>query len=131
MGSKDLTIGELKDWRKQVLKAYDEGSNRAEIAFEEKKISRGQMLNAIGELQRLKLQAVQLLGLIASKALDELLPTDVDSPLTRISKATEQLLNAAQKIEDFLNFLESIADVLRIVGGIVTALQTGTIARIQ
>jgi uncharacterized protein (DUF342 family) len=131
MGSKDLTIGELKDWRKQVLKAYDEGSNRAEIAFEEKKISRGQMLNAIGELQRLKLQAVQLLGLIASKSLDELLPTDVDSPLTRISKATEQLLNAAQKIEDFLNFLESIADVLRIVGGIVTALQTGTIARIQ
>jgi hypothetical protein len=131
MGSKDLTIGELKDWRKQVLKAYDEGSNRAEIAFEEKKISRGQMLNAIGELQRLKLQAVQLLGLIASKALDELLPTDVDSPLTRISKATEQLLNAAQKIEDFLNFLESIADVLRIVGGIVTALQTGTIAKIQ
>jgi uncharacterized protein (DUF342 family) len=131
MGSKDLTIGELKDWRKQVLKAYDEGSNRAEIAFEEKKISRGQMLNAIGELQRLKLQAVQLLGLIASKSLDELLPTDVDSPLTRISKATEQLLNAAQKIEDFLNFLESIADVLRIVGGIVTALQTGAIARIQ
>jgi uncharacterized protein (DUF342 family) len=131
MGTKDLTIGELKDWRKQVLKAYDEGSNRAEIAFEEKKISRGQMLNAIGELQRLKLQAVQLLGLIASKSLDELLPTDVDSPLTRISKATEQLLNAAQKIEDFLNFLESIADVLRIVGGIVTALQTGAIARIQ
>jgi uncharacterized protein (DUF342 family) len=131
MGSKDLTIGEIKDWRKQVLKAYNEGSNRAEIAFEEKKISRGQMLNAIGELQRLKLQAVQLLGLIASKALDELLPTDVESPLTRISKATEQLLNAAQKIEDFLNFLESIADVLRIVGGIVTALQTGAIARIQ
>jgi hypothetical protein len=131
MGSKDLTIQELKDWRKQVLKAYDEGSNRAEAAFEEKKISRGQMLNAIGELQRLKLQAVQLLGLIASKALDDLLTTDVDSPLSRISKATEQLLSAAQKIEDFLVFLESIADVLRIVGGIVTALQTGAIARIQ
>jgi Mg2+ and Co2+ transporter CorA len=131
MGSKDLTIGEIKDWRKQVLKAYEEGSNRAESAFEEKKISRGQMLNAIGELQRLKLQAAQLLGLIASKALDDLLATDVDSPLTRISTATEQLLKAAQTIEDFLNFLESIADVLRIVGGIVTALQTGAIARIQ
>jgi Mg2+ and Co2+ transporter CorA len=131
MGSKDLTIGQLKDWRKKVLEAYNEGSNRAESAFEEKKISRGQMLNAIGELQRLKLQAAQLLGLIASKTLDELLTTDIDSPLTRITKATDQLLNAAQRIEDFLNFLESIADVLRIVGGIVTALQTGAIARIQ
>jgi hypothetical protein len=129
--AKDITIGELKEWRKQVLKAYEEGSNQVEKAFEEKKISRGQMLNAVGELQRLKLLAAQLLGLIGSKQLDDLLSTDVDSPASRIGIATNKLMAAAQRIENFLEFLQVIADVIQIVSGVVVALQTGAIAKIK
>jgi hypothetical protein len=131
MSGKDITIGELKEWRKKVLEAYNTGSNSIETAFEAKKISRGQMLDAVGELQRLKLQAAKLLGLIASKQLDELLQTDTNSPATRIGQAVDKLNAAAARIDNFFSFLESIADVLRIAGGLVTALQTGVIAKIK
>lgn len=129
--AKAITIGQLKEWRKQVLKAYEEGSNQVETAFEEKKISRGQMLNAVGELQRLKLLAAQLLGLIGGRQLDDLLSTDVDSPASRIGIATNKLMAAAQRIEKFLEFLQVIADVIQIVSSMVTALQTGAIAKIK
>lgn len=129
--AKNITIGELKEWRKQVLKAYTESSNQVEIAFEEKKISRGQMLNAVGELQRLKLLTAHLLALIGGKKLDDLLSTDVNSPASRIGIATNKLTAAAQKIENFLEFLQVIADVIQIVSGIVIAIQTGAIAKIK
>jgi hypothetical protein len=131
MSGKDITIGELKEWRKKVLEAYNTGSNSIETAFEAKKISRGQMLDGVGELQRLKLQAVKILALIGSRELDELLATDSNSPATRIGQSVDRLNAAAARIDNFLNFLESIADVLRIAGGVVTALQTGVIARIK
>ncbi|MBW4515042.1 MAG: hypothetical protein KME11_07445 [Timaviella obliquedivisa GSE-PSE-MK23-08B] len=130
--AKDITIGELEEWRKQVLEAYKEGSNQVETAFfKHKKISWQQKRDAEGELQKLKLLAAQLLGLIASRRLDDLLSTDVDSPASRIGIATDKLKVAAQRVDKFLEFLQVVADVIQIASGLVVAIQTGAIAQIK
>ena len=68
--------------------------------------------------------------MIASLELDALLKTDKNSPVSKIKKATENLTRATQNIRDILNFLQSIAEVIRIASGIIVAIQTGVIAKI-
>lgn len=62
--------------------------------------------------------------------LDALLNTDKDSPASKIGIATDNLKKATQKIQDFHNFLQSIAEVTRIATGIILAIQTGVTANI-
>jgi hypothetical protein len=129
--SKKLTADQIKTFRLELLKAYQEGSNQAEEQFQRGKLSQTQFVDAVEELQKLKLQSTKLLALLMSMELNGLLETNSDSPATRISKATDRLNLAARQIENFMEFLQSIADVIRITSGIIVAMQTGMVAKIR
>jgi len=128
--SKKLTVDQLKEFRVELLQAYETGSNKAEEEFQLGNLTQSQFNDAAGELQKLKIQATKLLGLIIGLKLDALLDTDAGSPASKMGKATDRLKRASQKITDFLEFLQSIAEVIRIASGLIVAIQTGTIAKI-
>lgn len=128
--SKKLTVDQLKVFRAEISQVYDEGMNKAEKEFERGSLPQSQFDDAVAEFQKLKLQSTRLLGLIMQMKLGALLDTDVDSPASRIGKAIDRLNKASQKIQDFLNFLQSIAEVIRIASGLIIAIQTGTIAKL-
>jgi hypothetical protein len=128
--NKQLTITDLRTFRVEILKAYTEGTNKAEEEFEKGNLSQSQFNTAANQLQKLKIQATELLGLIMASELDALLNTTLDSPATKIGIATKNLQDASQKIQNFLDFLQSIAEVVRITAGLIVALQTGSTANI-
>jgi hypothetical protein len=133
--TKQLTLDDLKSIRLEISQRYEEGMNIAEKRFQlgsstPGSLTQSQFDDAVGELQKLKLQSTKLLGLIMSMKLDFLLDTNKDSPASKIAVATENLKKATQKIEDFLDFLQRIAEVIRIAAGIIIAIQSGAIAKI-
>lgn len=127
---KQLTVDELKAIRLEISQRYEEGMNMAEEKFQLGTLTQSQFDDAVGELQKLKLQSTKLLGLIMNMKLNDLLDTDKDSPASKIGLATEKLKKATQKIEIFLEFLQRIAEVIRIAAGIIIAIQTGVVAKI-
>ncbi len=128
--TKQLTRDEIKAFRLEIDTAYTEGMNKVEKAFEQGSLTQSRFDDAVGQLQRLKLLSTKLLGLIISGQLGALLDTNKDSPASKIRIATDNLKNATQNIQNFLDFLQSIAEVIRIASGIILAIQTGVIAKI-
>ena len=126
----ELTIDDLKNFRIEINQIYNDAMNNAEKEFERGKLSQSQFDDATTELQRLKLQSTKLLGLIMGMSLEQLLNTDIDSPSTKIKIAADKLKEASQKIQNFLDFLQSVAEVIRIASGIILAIQTGAIVKI-
>jgi IS30 family transposase len=128
--SKKLTLDQLKAFRAEIDQVYVEGMNTVQKEFQRGTLTQNKYDDAESEFQQLKLQSRKLLGLIMSGKLDALLDTDVDSPASEIGIATNKLRKAAQKLENFLEFLQSIAEVIRIATGLIVAIQTGSIAKI-
>jgi hypothetical protein len=128
--SKKLTLDQLKAFRAEIEQVYVEGMNKVQQEFQRGTLTQNQYDDAESEFQQLKLQSKKLLGLIMSGKLDALLDTDVDSPASKIGIATNKLSKAAQKLDNFLEFLQSIAEVIRIATGLIVAIQTGSIAKI-
>jgi predicted Zn-dependent protease len=133
--TKQLTLDDLKAIRLEISQRYEEGMNMAEKRFQlgssnPDSLTQSQFDDAVGELQKLKLQSTKLLGLIMNMKLDFLLDTNKDSPASKIAAATKSLKEATKKIEDFLEFLQKIAEVIRIAAGIIVAIQSGITAKI-
>jgi hypothetical protein len=99
-----------------------------EKAFERGIITQIQFDDASADLQTLRLASNRLLGLIMRDAINDLLNTDIDSPASRIRTATDRLREASGRIDDFMAFLSSLGDVIRIATGIIVAVQTGGLA---
>lgn len=128
--NKQLTVNDLKTFRVEILKIYTEGTNKAEEEFENGNLSQIQFNTAVNQLQKLKVQSTELLGLIMGRELDALLDTTLDSPATKIGIATKNLQEASQSIQDFLGFLQNIGEVIRIAASLIVAIQTGSTAKI-
>ncbi len=130
ISNKKLTVNELKKIREDILVIYDECSKNARKAFNSDQLTKSQFDDIDDELIKLKGCSSKILALIMQMELNALLDTDTDSPATKIGIATKKLQEASQKIKNFLDFLTSIAEVIRIASGLIIAIQTGTIAKI-
>jgi hypothetical protein len=127
---KQLSIEDLKSFRADILQLYNDGMNKLEDSFQQGTTTQSQFDHAVEEFQKLKIQATKLLGLIINMSLDTLLDTNTDNPVTKIRAATKSLQKATQNINIFLDFLQKIAEVIRIAAGIIVAIQTGSIAKL-
>lgn len=129
-GNKQLTVNQLKALRIEMSQAYDESMTKVEDEFQQGNLTQSQFDRAVDELQKLKLQLMRLLGAIMTMELDALIGVDIDSPAARIGIAINKLEKASQKLEKFLAFLQSVAEIIQIATGLIVAIQTGSIAKI-
>lgn len=128
--NKTLNLDELKALRKELSGTIHIIREEAFKAFEEKEIDQSQFQDAKDYWQELQIKESLLMGIIMSSELDFLLDTNINSPMSKIIQATQKLKKAARKIEDFQEFLKTVADVIEVFGVVVKAIQSGGIAPI-
>ena len=120
MPTKKLNLNELKKIRQELTNTIEVVSTKAGEARDANKIDDRQWQEARDEWGKLETQESALQALIDKLKLDFILDSKVD-----ILQATEKLNKAAQKIDNFDNFLSEIGKVGGIVASTITAIQTG------
>ncbi len=124
----NLNLDNLKKIHQELTAAIDVAKTEANKAFESRKISDQEFLQAKDEWGKLEVQESKLRGLIMAKELDFILNiNEEDSPSSRILQATNRLRSSARDLDNFGSFLSAIADVIKIAGSVITAIQTGGI----
>ena len=125
--STELNLGNLKKIRQELTKAINFVREKVNDAFDLGEISRQEWQQAKDGWGELETIESELQALINGKELDFILDTNIESPRSQILQATNQLENAAQKIDDFGNLLSEIAKISNILTNIINATQTGGI----
>ncbi|MEH2435291.1 MAG: hypothetical protein V7K25_13730 [Nostoc sp.] len=130
VSNKKLNFKDLEDCRKRLSDSIDVTRSQALDALKNNKILSRQFQDAQDKWEKLQIRESELSVKIMSLQLDFLLDTNVNNPMSKIVGATDKLNAAARNIQNFQQFLDSIADVINIFDSLIKAIPNGLIANI-
>jgi hypothetical protein len=113
----------LKDIYEAITQAINVAKQKANEALDSKQISESEWQQQKDKWGKLEITQVEIKGIMMNAELKtELLNNNVNSPISKIEKATNRLEKSAGKIDDFNNFLSDIDNALKIAASTIKAI---------
>lgn len=128
----ELTVMELKACRQKLSEAVQAIRDEKFQALDSGKINLREFREIRDEQLELESLENRLTILVMDLQLDFLLNTDVDdSPGSRIVAATDKLVAAAKKLEEFDKFLQITAQIINLFSAIIIGVSAPSVASIS